>query len=317
MKRQDIGAFNKKKTSSINQILKDIIRDRRLYLLLLPFIAYYIIFIYKPMGGLVIAFKDYSIYKGIAKSPWVGFKYFEKFFGGPYFWRLLKNTLVINLYLLIFGFPAPILLAILLNEVRQVKLKKVIQTATYMPYFISAVVVVGIVTNLLSPSSGLITNFFAKITGERPYFLMLPQYFRPVYTTMSIWQNLGYSSVIYIAALAGVDTELYEAAVLDGAGKLKQIWHITLPGILPTIMVMLILRIGEMMSISTDSILLLQQPSTYEVSDVIATYVYREGIRGNNFSLATAVGLFNSIVALVLVWTANIISKKVTEEGIW
>ena len=299
------------------RVLKDIYRDRYLYLLLLPFLLYYAIFIFKPMGGLIIAFKDYSVFKGVAKSPWVGFKHFKLFFESPYFFRTLKNTLLINILSLLFAFPAPIILAILLNEVRQKRLKKTIQTLTYMPYFISTVVVVGIVTNLLSPSHGLITFAVEKITGEKPYYLMYPQYFRTIFITMQIWQSVGYNSVVYLAALSGINTELYEAAAIDGAGKLKQIWNITIPGILPTIMVMLILRIGSMLSLSTDAILLLYQPSTYEVSDVIGTYVYRMGITGTNYSLATAVDLFNSIIALILVWGANTISKKVTEEGIW
>lgn len=305
------------KKTGFMRLMQDMLRDKYLYMLLLPFLAYYIIFYYKPIGSLSIAFKDYSVYKGIADSPWVGFEHFIKFFEGPYFWRTLKNTLVINIYGLIFSFPAPIILAILLNEVRQQKLKKTIQTLTYLPYFISTVVVVGIVTNLLSPGHGLITALSEMICGERIYFLTRPEYFRTIYTVMTIWQGIGYNSVIYIAALAGVDQELYEAAVIDGAGKMRQIWHITLPGILPTIMIMLILRIGSMLALSTDAILLLYQPATYEVSDVIGTYVYRVGLTDADYSLATAVGLFNSIVGLILVLGANYVSKKTTEEGIW
>jgi len=307
--------------SWFTRLLQDMGRDALLYILLIPFLAYYIIFIYKPIGGLAIAFQDYSTFKGIGGSEWVGFKHFISFFQGPYFMRTLRNTLLINFYGLLFSFPAPILLAILLNEVRQQKLKKTIQTMTYLPYFISTVVVVGIVTNLLSPGHGLITAISEMICGERIYFLTKPEYFRTIYTIMTIWQGIGYNSVIYIAALAGVDQELYEAAVIDGAGKMRQIWHITLPGILPTIMIMLILRIGSFMSVSTDSILLLYQPSTYETADVIGTYVYRTGIATDggkaNYSLSTAVGLFNSVVGLILVMGANYVSKKTTEEGIW
>lgn len=317
MKKQKFNTSKSQNLSSKKGILQDLVRDRYLYLLLLPFLAYYIVFYYKPLGGLVIAFKDYSVYKGIAQSPWVGFKHFILFFQSPYFVRTLKNTLIINLYALIFEFPMPILLAILLNEVRQPKLKKTIQTLTYMPYFISTVVVVGIVTNLLSPSYGLITKIVEQMSGDRIYFLTRPEYFRTIYITMTIWQHIGYSSVVYMAALSSVDMELYEAAVIDGAGKLNQIWHITLPGILPTIMIMLILRIGNMLNLSTDAILLLYQPSTYEVSDVIGTYVYRVGLTDANYSLATAAGLFNSVVALILVWGANVLSKKATGEGVW
>lgn len=309
--------------SWFTRLLQDMRRDVLLYLLLIPFIAYYIIFYYKPIGGLAIAFQDYSAYKGIAGSDWVGFDNFIKFFSGPYFWRTLRNTLVINLYGLIFSFPAPIILAILLNEVRQQKLKKTIQTMTYLPYFISTVVVVGIVINLLSPTHGVlgVLSKYFTADGKPIYFLMDPKYFRTIFTVMTIWQGVGYNSVIYIAALAAVDQELYEAAVIDGAGKMRQILHITLPGILPTIMIMLILRIGSMMSVSTDAILLLYRPQTYETADVIGTYVFRISLdtKGGvpDFSTSTAVGLFNSLVGLVLVLGANYLSKKTTEEGIW
>lgn len=305
------------KRTGLRRLGSDVFRDRYLYLLLIPFVAYYILFYYKPIGSLSIAFKDYSVYKGIADSPWVGWDNFVRFFEGPYFFRTLKNTLILNLYIIIFSFPAPILFAILLNEIRKDKLKRTIQTLTYLPHFISTVVVIGIVTNLLSPSHGLITALAERFTGERIYFLTEPKYFRMIYTIMNTWQYVGYNSVVYIAALAGVSQELYEAAVIDGAGKLRQIWHITIPGILPTIMIMLILRIGNMMNLSTDAILLLYQPATYEVSDVIGTYVYRVGLSDADYSLATAVGLFNSVVALILVYGANTLSKKTTEEGIW
>lgn len=288
-----------------------------LYIMLIPFVLYFLIFCYKPMVGLVIAFQNYSLFKGISGSSWVGLENFRNFLSTPYFGRVLKNTIVLNLWALAFSFPAPIIFAVLLNEIRIKKLQKTIQTLTYMPYFISAVVIAGIVINLLSPSYGIITLLVEKICGERIYFLAKPQYFRPIYTAMTTWQSLGYNAVIYIAAITGIDVQLYEAASIDGANKFRRIIHVTLPGILPTIMIMLIMRIGNMLASSTDTVLLLYQPATYEVSDVIGTYVYRTGLLDANYSLATAVSLFNSVIALILVGGANYLSKKVTEVGLW
>ncbi len=288
-----------------------------LYIMMIPFILYYAIFCYKPMYGLLIAFQDYSLFKGISGSDWVGLEHFKRFLSTPYFFRTMKNTIVLNLLALAFTFPAPIIFAVLLNEIRIKSVKKVVQTMSYMPHFISSVVIVGIVVNLLSPSYGLIPILIEKISGTRPYLLVDPKYFRTIYMTMSVWQTVGYGSVVYIAAITGIDTQLYEAAVIDGANKFKQIWHITLPGILPTIMTMFILRIGGILSSATDTILLLQQPSTYEVSDVIGTYVYRVGLIDGSYSYATAVSIFNSIIGMILVWITNVASKKFTETGIW
>ncbi len=288
-----------------------------LYIMLIPFVAYFAIFCYKPMTGILIAFQDYSLFKGIGGSEWVGLKHFINFFSTPYFGRVLKNTIVLNLWGLALAFPAPIIFAVLLNEVRSTKLKKTVQTITYMPHFISTVVIAGIVINLLSPSYGILTILIEKLCGERIYFLTQPGYFRPIYTIMNIWQSMGYNAVIYIAAIAGIDTQLYEAAAIDGANKFRCIIHVTLPGIVPTIMTMLIMRVGNMLASATDSVLLLYQPATYEVSDIIGTYVYRTGLIDANYSYATAVSLFNSVVALILVGGANYTSKKVTEVGLW
>jgi putative aldouronate transport system permease protein len=299
------------------KIGRNIIRDRNLFLMLIPFIGYYVLFVYKPMYGLQIAFKDYSLYKGIVVSPWVGFEHFHTFFNGPYFLRTMKNTLMISIYNLIFGFPAPIILALLLNEVRNTFFKKIVQTMTYTPYFISAVVVVGIVTNFLSPSHGIVNIILGKMGIEPIYFLAKPEYFRTIFTTMNIWKDVGFSAILYIAALSGISQELYESAVIDGANKWRQLWHITLPGILPTVMIMLILQIGSMLDVGYESIILLYQPATYEVSDVINTYVYRSGIISGDNDFATAVGLFNSTVGLILVIFANRLSKKYTGNGLW
>lgn len=286
-------------------------------MLLTPFMLWYIIFQYWPMWGLQIAFKDYSLFKGISGSPWVALDNFKEFFSSPYFLRNLKNTFIINLYSLIFGFPAPIILALLFNEVKSTFFKKSVQTMTYLPHFVSTVIVAGIVTNLLAPSNGLINIIIDKFGGEKIYFLTKPEYFRTIYTAMNIWKEAGFGAIVYIAALSSVDQEQYEAATIDGANKWKQVIHVTLPGILPTIVIMLILRIGSLLDVGYESIILLYQPATYETADVISTYVYRAGLQEGRYDLATAVGLFNSIVALILVYSANKISNKVSENGLW
>ncbi len=292
-------------------------RDRFFYILLIPFIAWYIVFAYKPMYGLQIAFKDFSVYKGIADSPWIGFDHFINFFQGPYFWRTIKNTLAISFLSIVWGFPAPIILALLLNEVRNAFFKKTVQTLTYLPHFISIVVVAGIVTNFLAPSSGLVNILLEKLGMEKIYFLTVPEYFRTIFISMNIWKETGFAAILYIAALSGINQELYEAAVIDGANKFKQLWHVTLPGILPTIMIMLILRVGHILDVGYEAIILLYQPATYETADVISTYMYRSGIREGNYDLTTAVGLFNSAIGLLMVIVANKLSKKYTESGLW
>ena len=310
-------------TNTIKEKLnsKSVIRFRQkylpFYLMLLPFVVWYIIFIFKPLSGLVIAFQDFSLFKGIEGSEWVGFEHFKTFLTSPYFARVFKNTIVLNVYTLLFNFPAPILLALLLNEVQNAKLKKSIQTITYMPHFISTVVIIGIVVNMLSPGYGIITNLVEKLTGERIYFLTKPELFRPIYVLQGIWHNVGFNSIIYLAALSGIDMQLYEAASIDGANKFKRIIHVTLPGILPTIMTMLILRIGQLLASGTETILLLYQPATYEVADVLGTYVYREGIGNANYDYSTAISLFETIISFMLVFGANRLSKKLTKVGLW
>lgn len=299
------------------KIISDVIRDRQLYLLLVPFLLFYLIFEYKPMYGLQIAFKDYSLYKGIEASEWVGLKHFINFFQGEYFLRLLKNTFMINVYAIVFGFPVPIILALLFNEIRNVKYKSFLQTLTYLPHFVSAVVVAGMVVNFLAPSNGLINLIIERLGGEKVYFLIKPKYFRGIYTIMNIWKESGFGAIIYIAALTGINTELYEAASIDGANKWKQTLHVTIPGILPTIMIMLILKISRILNVGFETIILLYQPATYETSDVISTFVYRMGLKDAQYDLATAVGVFNALVALILVSISNKISKKITEVGIW
>lgn len=297
--------------------IKAMIGNRQLFLMLIPFVLFYAFFMYRPLWGLQIAFKDYSLFRGIQGSDWIGLKHFTDFFNSPYFFRVLKNTLLINVYLLVFGFPMPIILALMLNEVKNKRFKKIVQTSTYLPYFISTVVVAGIVTNFLAPSDGLVNILLSKLGQEKVYFLMKPEYFRSIYTTMDIWKGMGYSAIIYLAALTGVDMNLYEAARIDGAGKWKQLVHVTMPAIMPTIIIMLILRLGSLLNVGFESIILLYQPSTYETADVISTYVYRTGLAEGRYDFATAIGIFNSVVSFILVFTFNKISRKVSDTSLW
>lgn len=296
---------------------KDIIRDKYLYLMLLPCLMYYIIFHYFPMYGLQIAFKDYNIFRGIRDSQWIGLGNFIRFFQSPDFVRVLKNTIVISLYSLAVGFTAPIIMALLLNEVRSKKFRSTVQTIVYIPHFISMVVVAGMVVNFLSPSYGLVNMLIEKLGGEKIYFLMEPKYFRTIYVLMNTWKETGFASIVYIAALTAVDTQLYEAAVIDGAGRWKQTLYVTIPSILPTIITMLIMRIGNILLLGYEGIILLYQPSTYEVADIISSYVYRAGMVQTQYSFAAAVDLFNGVVSLFLVMSANRISRKLTETSLW
>lgn len=303
--------------SYFKTLWRDCKRDRYLYLLLIPFIAFFVIFQYKPLYGLVIAFKDYSLFKGIAASPWVGLENFKTFFNSPNFVRVFRNTVIINLYGLLIGFPIPIILALMFNSVRNKAFRSITQTLTYLPHFVSIVVVAGIVVNFLSPSHGMVNMLIEKLGGEKIYFLTKPQYFRGIFTGMNIWKESGFGAVIYIAALAGIDVQLYEAAYVDGANAWQRLRHITIPGILPTITIMLILRIGRMLEVGYEAILLLYQPATYETADVISTYVYRSAIELGNYSLATAAELFNAVVAIALIYGANRFARKFSETSLW
>ncbi len=313
----DLGLPISNQKLTMNRIMINFKKDWFLYVILIPFIAWYIIFAFKPMYGLQVAFKEYSVFLGIKDSPWVGFEHFTNFFKSEYFFRTLKNTLLISFYSLFIAFPIPIILALLLNEVKNAFFKKTVQTFTYLPHFISIVIVVGLVTNFLSPSNGLVNIIIEKLGGEKIYFLTKSEYFRTIYISMGIWKEAGFSAIIYIAALAGINKELYDAAVMDGANKWKQTLHITIPGILPTVMILLILQIGSLLEVGYEAIILLYQPSTYETADVISTYVYRVGLQSGNYDLATAVGLFNAVVGLILVVMANRLSNKITGSGLW
>jgi|GEM_PF-7657 len=296
-------------------------RDRWLYLMVLPFLLYFILFYYLPMPGIVLAFKEYRIRKGIWGSPWAdnnGLANFIEFFQYPHAWRLVKNTLVMNAYLILFGFPIPIILALLLNEVRNKMFKTTIQTLSYLPYFVSTVVVTSLIIQFVAPS-GLVNVIYKFFTGSDKgiYFLIYPQYFRTIYVIMDIWKGAGFGSIIYVSALVSVDAELYEAARIDGAGRWRQLLSITLPSIMPTIAIMLIMRLGNILNLGYEAILLLYQPTTYAVADVISTYVYRRGMREGAYGLSTAVGLLNSVVAFIMVYITNTVSRKTTEVGLW
>lgn len=287
-----------------------------LYLMFLPVLAYYIIFHYWPMYGIIIAFKDFKPMKGIMGSNWVGMMHFVKFINDVFFWRLIRNTLVINVLMLIFAFPLPILFALVLNECKSVAFRKVVQTITYMPHFVSSVVVCSLML-IFCRSNGVITSLLRPFGVQQTNLFSVPGYFRTLYVCMNIWQELGWDSIIFFAALTSIDAALYEAARVDGANRLQQMWHVTLPGIAPTIIILLIMRIGSLMSLGWDRIYLLYSPMIYETADVISTYVYRMGLQRNQFSYSAAVGLMNSVVNIILLVSANVISSKVSESSLW
>jgi len=295
---------------------RDIYEARHLYILLLPTVLGYLIFNYAPMCGLVIAFQKFSLIKGVFGSQFVGLDNFVKFLTAPNFWQVFQNTLSINLMSLVFGFPAPIIFALLLNEVRNTSFKKAVQTITYMPHFISTVVICSMILTFVS-SDGLINTLRGIFGGKEISFMSHPQYFQPIYIISGIWQGLGWSSIIYIAALSGVDQQLYEAAKIDGAGRWKQLWNVTLPGIMPTIMILLIMNIGHLMSMGYEKVLLLYNSAIYSKADVISTFVYRRGLLNAEYSFSAAVGLFNSVINFTLLMIANFISKKTTENALW
>ncbi len=299
-----------------NKLFKDIIRNKYIYLMLLPAIAHYIIFKYIPMYGVVIAFKDFKAGLGILLSPWAGLKYFRQFFNSYYAWRLIRNTLLLNVYELIFSFPAPIILALLLNELRSDKYKRFVQTVSYLPHFISIVVVVGFIRDFFS-QNGLVNNMLYNIGIEPISFLVDPGWFRTLYVGSGIWQGVGWGSIIYLAAISAIDLQLYEAATIDGAGRFRRITSITIPSITPTIVILLIFRIGGMMSVGFEKVFLMYNPSIYETSDVISTFVYRSGLQNAQYSYSAAIGLFNNIINFLLLVTANYISRTVSETSLW
>lgn len=289
----------------------------QLYSMILPGVLFFIVFKYIPLGGIVIAFQDYNVFNGIFNSPWVGLKHFRNLFEYPEFYEILRNTIFISLYQLILGFPAPIILALLLNEVRKMKFKQTVQTIVYLPHFLSWVIVGGLVISFMSPTTGLINEVIKWFGGEPIFFMQEPQFFRSIIVGSGIWKEIGWGTIIYLAAMAGINPELYEAAEVDGAGKFRQAISITIPSILPTIVVLLLLRIGNILDLGFEQIYMLLNPLVWETGEVFDTYIYRVGLLGGQYSYTTAIGLFKSIVGLILLVGANKLSKRMTGNSIY
>ena len=297
-------------------------RNYDLYLLLIPALVFVLIFHIIPMYGITLAFKDYDMFltdspfRSILESPWVGLKYFRKLFARPEFIDAVRNTLIISVAKIVFVFPLPIIFAILLNEVKSSKFQKVLQTVVYLPHFLSWAVVAGIFVSLLG-STGLVNSFLVSAGFDKIDFLMSNHLFRPVLIFSDAWKEVGWSSIIYFAAIAGLDQECFEAARVDGANRMQQIWYVTIPGLMPTIVLMLILRVGSIMNAGFGQVLAMYNPTVYETGDIIETYIYRIGLGKMDFSTGTAVGLFNSIIALILVVSSNAVAKKMSGKSIW
>lgn len=298
-------------------LIKRLRRDWDLYLMFLPVIIWFVLFMYRPMWGLQVAFKDYNLFKGIEGSDWVGIKNFADFISSPDFFRTIKNTLLLSLYRIVICFPAPVILALMINEIRNGFVKKTLQTVTFLPYFISSVVVAGIAVNFLAPSTGIINIALRGLGLSEQYFLVKPEYFRGIFSSIVLWRETGFSAIVYIAALVGIDQELYNAAKVDGANRWQQLTKITIPSILPTIVIMFVLNIGKIVKQGFEMVLLIYQPATYETSDILGTYIYRTGLQNQNFGMATAAGLFEALVALLLVVISNQLSKKLSESSLW
>lgn len=304
-----------KNVSHWDRAKKSFRRHWQLYLIMLPALLYFFVFKYIPMASAVIAFKEYNVIQGVWGSPWVGFKYFDMFFKNPVFWTLIKNTLVLSIYSLIVGFPIPIILAVCLNEIKDGFFRRFTQLVTYAPYFISTVIIVSMIMLVLSPRLGAV-NLGLQALGQQPInFLAMPDLFPAIFAWSGVWQFSGYAAVIYLAALSGIDPQLHDAAKVDGASRLQKIRHVDLPGIMPVILVILILNVGNLLSVSFEKVFLLQNPLNLATSEVISTYVYKIGLLNANFSFATAVGLFNSVIAMILLVLVNTLVKRVSSSG--
>ena len=307
----------KPKKSYLAYVKKRFRLDWQLYIFLLPAIIYFILFHYIPIYGVQIAFKDFIEVKGITGSPWVGFEHFERFFSSYQFWNLLKNTILLSLYSLLWSFPCPIILAMLLNQVQNSRFKKLVQTVTYAPHFISVVVLVGMLQLFLSPSIGFVNNIIKLLGGDAIPFLSDPKWFRTIYIGSGIWQGTGWGAIIYIAALAGVSPELYDAAKVDGATRFQIIKNIDFPSILPTAVILLIMNAGSIMNVGFQKVFLMQNDQNVRISEVISTYTYKLGLVQTQYSYSAAVGLFNSVVNIILLSIVNFVAKKVTETSLW
>lgn len=314
MKQRKINKMDSRPVSY--RLKKDFKRNYELYFLAIPVLLFYLIFCYRPILGVYMAFTEFKPKFGIFGSPFVGLRHFRDFFGSMYFARLLKNTFVISATSIIIGFPAPILLALMMNEVRVKWFYKTVQTISYMPHFISMVVICSMIKSFVS-DTGIVGSLVNQFSGGNSSLLNVPGYFVPIYVLSEIWQEIGWGSIIYISALMGIDQELYEAAQIDGAGRLKQTLHITLPGIMPTVVVMLIIRLGNILGVGYEKIILLYNEAIYSTSDVISTFVYRKGLLEMNYSYSVAVGLFNSVISMIFLFGSNWISKKFQETALW
>jgi putative aldouronate transport system permease protein len=305
------------KSQKMTKALRYLNKKKYLYILLLPCVVYFFIFNYIPMYGIIIAFKDFNFAKGIMNSPWIGFENFKYMFGLSDFYQVFWNSFYLGILRMVFGFPLPIILALLLNEIRNMTYQRITQTVIYLPHFISWVVIGGILVNFLSPSWGIVNIFLKQLGIEPVFFLADNNYFRPLVILSSIWKESGWGSIIYLAAITGINTELYEAASIDGASRMQKIRNITIPGIKSTIVVLLILRLGQIMGNGFEQIFVLQNPMNLQVSEVFETYAYRVGILGGRFSFGTTVGLFTSVIGLIFLLASNKIAKLLKEEGIW
>ncbi len=291
--------------------------ERAWYAMMALPVVYLVIFHYVPMAGIVLAFQDYKMGRGVFGSDWVGFKWFIQFFESFYFWRLMRNTLLLSFYSIVFGFPVPIIFALMLNEMKVLPLKRVVQTVSYLPHFISLVIIVGMLVTFLSPNNGIINIAIKSLGGEPINFLGLQSWFRPLYIGSGIWQHFGFSSIIYLAAIAGISEELYDAAEVDGASRIQRIRFITVPGMAPTITILLILNLGRALSVDWEKVLLMYTPATYEVADVIATYVYRRGIIDSKYGFGSAVGLFANVINLIFLVIFNRLARRFTDTSLW
>jgi len=294
-----------------------LIKYHMFYIMMMPGLIFLLIFKYLPMYGLIISFQDFNIFSGVNGSPWVGFAQFQRLFQSHEFYQVFRNTLLINVYKIVFFFPIPILLAIMLNEVRITVFKRSVQTIIYLPHFISWVVVSGMMITILSPNNGLVNIIIKIFGGESISFLMNKNYFRSILVLSSIWKEAGWSAIVFLAAITGIDMELYDSAKVDGAGRIKQIIHITLPGLLSTIVLMLIMRLGRLLVGGVDQVLMLYNPVVYEVGDIIQTFVYRMGLGKSEYSFTTAVGLFDSVIGFILIISGNKVSKNLLGKSIW
>lgn len=314
----DAGSqFVEKRTSRLTALKRKWRSSKYLIWMFVPCLLYYLLFKYLPIFGIVISFKNYNLYRGIWESNWVGFKYYLMFFENPDFFILMRNTILLGVYKLLFGFAVPITLALLLNEMKHAAFKRFVQTASYLPHFISNVVVASMVVLFLSPTSGLVNQLIKASGFDMINFLVNPGWFRTIYVSSDVWQHFGWETIIYLAALTAIDPQLYEASDIDGANRFHKLIHVTLPGIMPAITIVFILNVGKVLEIGFEKVFLLSNPATYETADIISTYVYRVGLTNSNFSYAAAIDLFTGLVSLVFIISANYVSRKLSENSLW